>query len=323
MQKALDRALAASRVRLLSARVGGAEIEGRRILALEGEDEAGPVKIRAERFVLATGRFTGGGLTGRGAVREAIFGLPVFHRARPVGDRAVFSLLRPGYFTRQPLFDAGIRAGATCAAGRRRRARFREPAGRRDDPRRLRSGAGRDGARGGSAHRVRRGRNRGVGLTRGQSTGGRGSEPQEARHLRVHGPLLLRPSHRAPPPLAPQARGRRARQVPAQLPGGSHPSAHAGGARDLSRIRGLRVLRTVHLRVRAHTPGGAHCGRRAARPEGPGRLLRPVDPEFWAARDVVRQCRSCALCEEVCPTTRRSGAWCSSWRTRWRRKGSI
>ena len=112
MQKALDRALAASRVRLLSARVAGAEIAGRRILALEGQDEAGPVKIRAERFVLATGRFTGGGITGRGVVREAIFGLPVFHRARPVGDRAVFNLLRPGYFTRQPLFDAGIRAGA-------------------------------------------------------------------------------------------------------------------------------------------------------------------------------------------------------------------
>ena len=112
MQKALDRALASSRVRLVSARVTGAEISGRRILALEGEDDAGAVKIRAEQFVLATGRFAGGGLTGRVTVREAIFGLPVFHRAKPLGDRAVFSLLRPGYFTRQPLFDAGIRAGS-------------------------------------------------------------------------------------------------------------------------------------------------------------------------------------------------------------------
>lgn len=25
-------------------------------------------------------------------------------------------------------------------------------------------------------------------------------------------------------------------------------------------------------------------------------------PEFWAARDIVRQCASCGLCEEVCPT---------------------
>jgi glycerol-3-phosphate dehydrogenase subunit B len=112
MQKALDRALATSRVRLVPARVTGAEIAGRRIVALEGEGDAGPVKIRAERFVLATGRFAGGGLVGRGTVREAIFGLPVFHRARPVGDRAVFSLLRPGYFTRQPVFDAGIRVDA-------------------------------------------------------------------------------------------------------------------------------------------------------------------------------------------------------------------
>jgi succinate dehydrogenase/fumarate reductase-like Fe-S protein len=25
-------------------------------------------------------------------------------------------------------------------------------------------------------------------------------------------------------------------------------------------------------------------------------------PEFWAARDIVRRCQSCGLCEEVCPT---------------------
>jgi len=110
MQKALDRAIAGSRVRLVSARVTGAEIAGRRIVALEGEGDGGAVKIRADRFVLATGRFAGGGLTGRGTVRESIFGLPVFHRAKPLGDRAVFNLLRPGYFARQPLFDAGIRA---------------------------------------------------------------------------------------------------------------------------------------------------------------------------------------------------------------------
>jgi len=112
MQKALDRALATSRVRLVNARVTGAERSGRSVLALEGTGDAGPVRIRAEQFVLATGRFLGGGLTGRGAVREAIFGLPVFHRSKPVGDRAVFNLLRPGYFTRQPLFDAGIRASS-------------------------------------------------------------------------------------------------------------------------------------------------------------------------------------------------------------------
>jgi len=25
-------------------------------------------------------------------------------------------------------------------------------------------------------------------------------------------------------------------------------------------------------------------------------------PEFWAARDIVRRCQGCGLCEEVCPT---------------------
>jgi glycerol-3-phosphate dehydrogenase subunit B len=112
MQKALDRAITGSRVRLVSARVTGAQIAGRRIVALEGEDDAGAVTIRADRFVLATGRFAGGGLVGHGTVRESILGLPVFHRAKPLGNRAVFNLLRPGYFARQPLFDAGIRADA-------------------------------------------------------------------------------------------------------------------------------------------------------------------------------------------------------------------
>jgi glycerol-3-phosphate dehydrogenase subunit B len=124
MQKALDRALADSTVRVVNARARSFTASGASITSVEvepgsadaaGEGGEAAARVRAERFVLATGRFLGGGLVGRGTVREAIFGLPVFHRGLPIGDRPVIGLLRPGYWNRQPLFDAGIR----CDADRR------------------------------------------------------------------------------------------------------------------------------------------------------------------------------------------------------------
>ncbi|OGP81667.1 MAG: hypothetical protein A2Y95_08620 [Deltaproteobacteria bacterium RBG_13_65_10] len=112
IQKALDRALSTSSVRVVGAQVTGAETTHSVVNALRGEGEEGAIRVRAERFVLASGRYVGGGLRGRGTLQEAIFDLPVFHHGRSVNDRPVFSLLRPGFRTRQPAFDAGLRASA-------------------------------------------------------------------------------------------------------------------------------------------------------------------------------------------------------------------
>ncbi|MFQ5457165.1 MAG: FAD-binding protein [Myxococcota bacterium] len=122
LQKALDQSLASAGVRILQARVTGFEPAGNAVRALTGEEEAGPLRIEAKRYVLATGRFFGGGLVSEGRIRERIFDLPVFHGERAVRERSVFSLLRPRYWARQPAFEAGLRAGGDMrpvdAAGR-------------------------------------------------------------------------------------------------------------------------------------------------------------------------------------------------------------
>jgi glycerol-3-phosphate dehydrogenase subunit B len=109
LQKALDRALETSPVRVVNARVTGAEVSRSWIRTLEARGDGGPVRLRAKHYVLATGRFFGGGLVGRGTVQEAIFDLPVFHQTSPVRERPVFSLLRPDFWSRQPAFEAGLR----------------------------------------------------------------------------------------------------------------------------------------------------------------------------------------------------------------------
>jgi anaerobic glycerol-3-phosphate dehydrogenase len=103
MQKALDRALAASRVRLFP-RVGGAEIAGRPILASR-RGRAGPVKIRAERSCSPPALHRRRKLTGAAPCGRRYSGSRVPPRAAWATAR--FSLLRPGCITRQPS-SAGI-----------------------------------------------------------------------------------------------------------------------------------------------------------------------------------------------------------------------
>ena len=69
-------------------------------------------RIEAEGVVLATGRFTGGGIVEReGVVREALLGLPLFDDGgRRIDGDAARRHVRPGYDTAQPLFTAGLRS---------------------------------------------------------------------------------------------------------------------------------------------------------------------------------------------------------------------
>lgn len=70
-------------IELLSAEVTGAEtargsVQMLRVLTASGEEK----KLKAARFVLAGGKFIGGGVEKEGALREPLFGLPVFWKNR-------------------------------------------------------------------------------------------------------------------------------------------------------------------------------------------------------------------------------------------------
>ncbi len=80
LQRALEAALEASRVGFVHGEVGGVRASGRRVEAVFTSSH----ELRADRFVLATGRFLGGGLVKERGVREPIFDLGVFYEGRRV-----------------------------------------------------------------------------------------------------------------------------------------------------------------------------------------------------------------------------------------------
>jgi glycerol-3-phosphate dehydrogenase subunit B len=110
LQRALEARLAAAGVEVLTAPVAEARRPGEALRAGERE-------VRAPAWVLATGRFVGGGIARRGVLVEAALGLPVqaaegreagVHlAARPAAALTVRDRLAP-----QPLLSAGLRVDA-------------------------------------------------------------------------------------------------------------------------------------------------------------------------------------------------------------------
>ncbi len=114
LERALRAAVAASRVRAIAGRVrrlragrGGAPHQ------LELETPAGPRSLEARALVLATGRFTGGGLSAHGEVREPLLGLPLHDaEGRRLDGVPAHRAVRKGYASWQPLYSAGVRVDA-------------------------------------------------------------------------------------------------------------------------------------------------------------------------------------------------------------------
>lgn len=111
LHRALEARLAAAGVTLVAGAVARARAPGDAI-------DAGGASIRAPAWVLATGRFVGGGIERRGVLVEPALGLPVqaakgredgVHlAARPAASLTVRDRRSP-----QPLLSAGIRIDAT------------------------------------------------------------------------------------------------------------------------------------------------------------------------------------------------------------------
>lgn len=107
LQAALEARLRAEGVEVLGGEVRGAAVPGSPV-------EAGGVELRAEWWILATGRFIGGGIARRGALVETALGLPV--QAAQGRDAGVHLAQRPATSltvrdrrAAQPLLSAGLR----------------------------------------------------------------------------------------------------------------------------------------------------------------------------------------------------------------------
>jgi glycerol-3-phosphate dehydrogenase subunit B len=102
LQAAIEAKLAEAAVELVSGSVAEASFPGQPV-------KVGDRILVAPAWVLATGRFIGGGVSRRGAVVEPAVGLPVFAGAVPAGGRPTAALTAAGNWALQPLLAAGVR----------------------------------------------------------------------------------------------------------------------------------------------------------------------------------------------------------------------
>jgi glycerol-3-phosphate dehydrogenase subunit B len=94
---------------ILPAEVVGYEGQNHRIKALKMHRGPERFRLAADKVILATGKFIGGGIQDRGSLREPIFGLPLFLQGKPLEQWQRSDLLNAKPTAHQPLFSAGIR----------------------------------------------------------------------------------------------------------------------------------------------------------------------------------------------------------------------
>ncbi len=105
LDRDLEAQLVALEIPLLSGSVRDAVVSGGRVKLLRLEDGG---ELTADAFILATGRFIGGGIRHEGTFLETVFDLPVFVEGREVGDKWVGDLLNRNAAATQAALTAGI-----------------------------------------------------------------------------------------------------------------------------------------------------------------------------------------------------------------------
>lgn len=108
LQKALNRALSQSGVRILHGCIDAYQQQGDKLTSVQFQDKAGQKTVKADSFILTSGSFIGGGLSYESQLREEVFGLPVQVKGENSDSAASNSLLNEGFSARQPLLSAGI-----------------------------------------------------------------------------------------------------------------------------------------------------------------------------------------------------------------------
>ncbi|MBI1909983.1 MAG: anaerobic glycerol-3-phosphate dehydrogenase subunit B [Deltaproteobacteria bacterium] len=107
---ALNEMVASLGATIQSGRVTGFLEEKQKIRFLKVQPEQGPeIKVDGDRFVLATGKFIGGGIEREEEFRETIFDLPLFCKGEPVRKTFIGRLTNEKFLDPQPVFSVGLR----------------------------------------------------------------------------------------------------------------------------------------------------------------------------------------------------------------------
>jgi glycerol-3-phosphate dehydrogenase subunit B len=104
LQFALERARKRAKVDALG-EIGSVVTEGQRVQAVRTSDA---LDIRAQAFVLATGRFVSGGVVFGERCREALFDLPVVTELGPLEEDSPLAVVRETPMESHPLMAAGV-----------------------------------------------------------------------------------------------------------------------------------------------------------------------------------------------------------------------
>ncbi|MGH7831341.1 MAG: FAD-binding protein, partial [Candidatus Binatia bacterium] len=96
-------------IALVEGRAVEAGAVGRRLRWIRVEHRGEARRLTGGGFVLATGKFLGGGVRRNGRLEETLLKLPIFSDGRPVGDRSLMSLAEKAGGRSQPFLRAGIR----------------------------------------------------------------------------------------------------------------------------------------------------------------------------------------------------------------------
>jgi glycerol-3-phosphate dehydrogenase subunit B len=112
LQNALEKAARDAGINVVSGKVKGFKSDGRRVTSVSVDYQpSGDEELSADAFVLATGKFTAGGLRRDESLVETVFGLPTFHDGVPAADIFMYDLVTPKIAEKQPVFSCGVKVG--------------------------------------------------------------------------------------------------------------------------------------------------------------------------------------------------------------------
>jgi glycerol-3-phosphate dehydrogenase subunit B len=86
-----------------------ANIRDRKITSVVVENKKGKFEIKAKLYILATGKFIGGGIKFEKVARESIFNLPLFYEDENLKNKNIFSLTDEKITSSQKIFSIGLR----------------------------------------------------------------------------------------------------------------------------------------------------------------------------------------------------------------------
>jgi glycerol-3-phosphate dehydrogenase subunit B len=97
------------RIKLVTGEVTGFDGESRQVRKIAIRDGETISQLRAKAFLLATGKYIGGGIKREKIFQESIFRLPVFVQNKMLQNVSPFRFTDPNFSYPQPFLQAGVR----------------------------------------------------------------------------------------------------------------------------------------------------------------------------------------------------------------------